>query len=106
MRTDKSCKGGGFRRQRLLVGRSRCVVYVKADGLYLHFAEIELFGNICVRKGLINHGKNLKKISTPLLIKIHSCRIEKPFNLINILYTHMFFFLHPLSTVFTSDVLG
>lgn len=95
-------KGAGSEGKDSRFGRSQCVVYVRADGLYLHFAEIELFGNICDRKSLINHGKNLKKISIRLFIKIHSFLIGKPFNKYNI-YT---VFLHPLSTVFTSDVLG
>lgn len=50
-----SVKGAGSEGREPPGGRSQRV-YVRADGLYLHFTEIELFGNSCVREGLINHG--------------------------------------------------
>lgn len=34
---------------------SVCCLHVGADGLYLHFTEIEMFRNCCVKEGLINH---------------------------------------------------
>lgn len=42
---------------------SVCCLHVRADGLYLHFTDIELFRNSGVKEGLINHVTELNKSS-------------------------------------------